>query len=75
MSRMKFDNVCIESLAVALPDEIWTSAEIEERLRPLYERLKLPVNSGQPSSPDSNVLLGVEMTTPNTSYWRGGRHR
>jgi acyl-CoA:acyl-CoA alkyltransferase len=40
---MRFENVCIESLAVALPDEIWTSAEIEERLRPLYERLKLPV--------------------------------
>lgn len=39
---MLFKNVCIESLAVALPDEIWTSAEIEERLRPLYERLKLP---------------------------------
>jgi 3-oxoacyl-[acyl-carrier-protein] synthase-3 len=39
---MKFENVCIESLAVALPEEIWTSAQIEERLRPLYERLKLP---------------------------------
>ena len=38
-----FENVCIESLAVALPDEIWTSADIEERLRPLYDRLKLPV--------------------------------
>ncbi|MEX2044467.1 MAG: 3-oxoacyl-ACP synthase III [Opitutus sp.] len=39
---MKFENVCVESIAVALPDEIWTSARIEERLRPLYERLKLP---------------------------------
>src|SRR3954471_24726313 len=39
---MKFEHVCIESLAVALPDEIWTSAQIEERLQPLYERLKLP---------------------------------
>ena len=40
---MKFEHVCIESLAVALPEEIWTSAQIEERLRPLYDRLKLPV--------------------------------
>src|SRR5687767_12216434 len=40
---MKFENVCIESLAVALPDEVWSSALIEERLRPLYDRLKLPV--------------------------------
>ncbi len=39
---MKFENVCIESIAVALPSEIWTSAQLEERLRPLYERLKLP---------------------------------
>ena len=40
---MRFENTCIESLAVALPEEIWTSADIEERLRPLYDRLKLPV--------------------------------
>jgi 3-oxoacyl-[acyl-carrier-protein] synthase III len=39
---MKFENVCIESLAVALPGEVWSSAQIEEQLRPLYERLKLP---------------------------------
>lgn len=38
---MRFENVCIESLAVALPAEIWTSAEIEARLSPVYERLKL----------------------------------
>ena len=39
---MKFANVCIESLAAVLPEEVWTSAGIEEQLRPLYERLKLP---------------------------------
>lgn len=39
---MKFSNVHIESLAIALPGEVWTSAAIEERLRPLYERLRLP---------------------------------
>jgi acyl-CoA:acyl-CoA alkyltransferase len=39
---MQSENVCIESLAVALPEETWTSSGIEERLRPLYERLKLP---------------------------------
>jgi acyl-CoA:acyl-CoA alkyltransferase len=39
---MLFQNTCIESLAVALPEEILTSVQIEERLRPLYERLKLP---------------------------------
>lgn len=39
---MKFEHVCLESIAVALPGEVWTSASIEERLRPLYERLRLP---------------------------------
>ncbi len=39
---MRFAHTCIESLAVALPDEILTTTDIEERLRPLYERLKLP---------------------------------
>jgi 3-oxoacyl-[acyl-carrier-protein] synthase-3 len=39
---MRFQNVCLESIAVALPDEVMTSTVIEERLRPLYERLKLP---------------------------------
>ena len=39
---MRFNNVCLESIAVAHPQEVWTSAQIEEQLRPLYERLKLP---------------------------------
>lgn len=40
--RISFQNVCLESIAVALPEEVWTSARIEEELRPLYERLRLP---------------------------------
>ncbi len=39
---MRFNNVCLESIAVALPGEVWTSSSIEERMRPLYERLRLP---------------------------------
>ena len=39
---MHFRHACIESLAAVLPDEIWTSHQIEARLQPLYERLKLP---------------------------------
>ena len=39
---MRFDNVVIESLAYSLPDEVVSSAAIEDRLKPLYERLKLP---------------------------------
>ena len=39
---MRFQHACIESLTAVMPDEAWSSAQIEERLRPLYERLKLP---------------------------------
>ncbi len=39
---MKFENVCIESVEHFLPDEIVTSDEIEQRLAPVYEKLKLP---------------------------------
>lgn len=41
---MNFDlnGIVAENLAWAEPPEVVTSAEIEERLRPLYERLRLP---------------------------------
>ncbi len=39
---MRFQKACIESLAAVLPEESWSSADIEAKLRPLYERLKLP---------------------------------
>ncbi len=39
---MRFEKVHIEGLGYHLPDNIVTSAEIEKRLAPLYERLKLP---------------------------------
>ncbi len=37
-----YDHVCLESFGYALPEEIITSSEIEERLSPMYERLRLP---------------------------------
>lgn len=39
---MHFHHTVIESIAVVLPDEILSSADIERRLGPLYERLRLP---------------------------------
>ncbi len=39
---MHYSNVCIESFGYTLPEEIWSSAVVEEKLKPLYERLKLP---------------------------------
>lgn len=39
---MRYTNVCLEAFGYTLPEEIVTSAEIEARLAPLYERLRLP---------------------------------
>lgn len=39
---MQYQNVCLEAFGYALPREILSSAEIEERLEPLYGRLRLP---------------------------------
>ncbi len=39
---MRFNHTVIESLSYALPEERWTSADIETKLAPLYSRLKLP---------------------------------
>jgi 3-oxoacyl-[acyl-carrier-protein] synthase-3 len=39
----RYKNVCLEAFGYALPDEIVASAEIERRLTPLYERLRLPM--------------------------------
>lgn len=39
---MKFNQVAIESIAYALPEEVWTSADLEARLAEVYERLRLP---------------------------------
>jgi len=39
---MRFERVCLESFGYGLPEQVITSAEIEARLAPLYQRLKLP---------------------------------
>lgn len=39
---MRFENVSLAALDYALPPEVVTSEELERRLKPLYERLKLP---------------------------------
>jgi len=38
---MRFEEVCLEGLAHVLPERVVRSEELEERLGPLYERLKL----------------------------------
>jgi len=39
---MRYENVCLESIGYVLPEEIWTTSDVEQKLAPLYKRLKLP---------------------------------
>jgi 3-oxoacyl-[acyl-carrier-protein] synthase-3 len=40
---MNFRNVVMESIQMALPQEIWTSEAIERRMRAVYDRLRVSV--------------------------------
>ena len=42
LDLMRYRRVCLEAFGYTLPDEIMTSSELERRLEPLYERLRLP---------------------------------
>ena len=76
---MRFENVCIESIAVALPVETWTSTDLEERLRPLYERLRLPFGRLELMTgirerrmwPDGTLPSEASAAAGRADVWRG----
>src|ERR1019366_2049095 len=70
---MCFTNVCLESIAVALPAEVWSSAQIEERLRPLYERLKLPFGRLELMTGIRERRIWPEGTQPSDASAAAGR--
>lgn len=39
---MRFNHVRLAGIGVGVPHEVWTSAELEDRLAPVYQRLRLP---------------------------------
>ena len=39
---MRYSKVCIESFGYTIPEEIWSSDLVEQKLAPLYQRLRLP---------------------------------
>jgi 3-oxoacyl-[acyl-carrier-protein] synthase-3 len=40
--KMRYRRVCLEAIGYTLPEEVVTTAELEWRLAPLYQRLRLP---------------------------------
>ncbi|MEY4941168.1 MAG: hypothetical protein RIQ93_2903 [Verrucomicrobiota bacterium] len=70
---MKFEQVCIESIAVAFPEEIWSSVALEERLRPLYDRLKLPTGRLELMTGIRERRMWPEGTRPSDASAAAGR--
>src|SRR4051812_27611224 len=70
---MRFENVCIEALVSAMPEEVWTSAGIEERLSPLYDRLKLPAGRLELMSGIRERRMWAPGTRPSDASALAGR--
>lgn len=81
---MKFNNVTIEAWASHLPETVVTSADIERRLAPIYEKLKLPEGRLElmtgikerrvwqvGTSPSSLSAAAAEKIFQKNPHWRG----
>ena len=71
---MRFKNVCLESIGAEIPEEIWTSQFIEQRLEPLYERLKLPEGRLELMSGIEQRRVWPSGTVPSGPSIRSGKH-
>jgi 3-oxoacyl-[acyl-carrier-protein] synthase-3 len=72
--RVRFENVCLESIGTVIPNEIWTSSSIEQRLEPIYSRLKLPEGRLEMMSGIAERRLWPEGTVPSGPSIRSGNH-
>ena len=70
---MRYQNVCIESLGYTLPEEILSSDEIERRLAPLYQRLRLPEGRLELMSGIKERRLWPQGTRPSEMSIQSGR--
>lgn len=70
---MRYEHVCLESLGYTLPAEVVTSAELERRLTPLYERLKLPAGRLEMMSGISQRRFWPPETLPSQFSIESGR--
>ncbi len=69
---MKFDNVSLLAIGAEVPAEIWSSDLIEEKLSPIYERLKLPEGRLALMSGIDQRRVWPEGTLPSTPSIRSG---
>ncbi len=65
MTLFRFKNVCIEAMAVHFPETEVTSAELEDKLAPMYERLKIPFGTLEKLSGVKSRHLWDRKTMPS----------
>ncbi|MCE9528318.1 MAG: 3-oxoacyl-ACP synthase III [Planctomycetales bacterium] len=70
---MRYQQVCIESLGYTLPEEILSSDEVERRLAPLYQRLRLPEGRLELMSGIKERRLWPRGTQPSEMSIQSGR--
>lgn len=65
MISFQFKHVCLETCGVYLPEQEVTSAELEDRLAPVYERLKIPFGTLEKLSGITSRRLFPPTTNPS----------
>lgn len=71
---MNFHNVCLESFGYVLPAEKVTSDQLEARLAPLYERLRLPAGRLELMTGIRERRFWSPETMPSEISIQSGRH-
>ena len=70
---ISYTNVCLDTFGYALPPRILTSDDIEERLEPLYSRLKLPRGRLELMSGIRERRLWLQGTRPSEAATQAAR--
>lgn len=70
---MLFENVCLRAFGYELPPRVVKSEELEERLAPVYERLKLPAGRLEMMSGIKERRFWDEGTRPSDGAVMAGR--
>ena len=69
---MKFENVRLAAIGALIPDEVWSSDDIEQQLQPIYQRLRLPEGRLELMSGISQRRVWPRGTVPSGPSIRAG---
>lgn len=70
---ISYSHVCLDTFGYELPPRVLTSQEIENRLAPVYERLKLPIGRLELMSGIRERRLWPEGTRPSEAAAKAGK--